>query len=59
MLEAKRQLINGIDPSLHKRTLRLEQADARAKHFLGLAEHWFPVLSARALQRRFKLGIGI
>ena len=41
VLEAKRQLTNGIDPSLHKRTLRLEQANARAQHFLGLAEHWF------------------
>ena len=41
VLEAKRQLTNGVDPSLRKRTLRLEQANARAQHFLGLAEHWF------------------
>tara|TARA_B100000886_G_C20406468_1_gene485036 strand:- start:326 stop:772 length:447 start_codon:yes stop_codon:yes gene_type:complete len=38
---AKQQLKNGIDPSLYQRTQRYEQAHARAKLFLGLAEQWF------------------
>ena len=39
--KAKQQLKDGIDPSLHRRTQRYEQAHARAKLFLGLAEQWF------------------
>ena len=39
--KAKQQLKDGIDPSLHRRTQRYEQAQARAKLFLGLAEQWF------------------
>ena len=38
---AKQQLREGIDPSLRRRTQRYEQAHARAKQFLGLAEQWF------------------